>query len=584
MRSIRDAVSAGPNNSMSVILRERARAQRISASPGPPTAASFARWGGSRRIYAFILPALFGIFGKQIHRSFDSSSSRVAELGLAQDDNRRAASHSHSLLTTLAYCAALLGSIVVFPPPASAHVNSPGVYFDGYAGPYHVLVTINPPAVVPGIADIEVRSTTGDVQGIKILPLKMVGEGASVAPTPDAMERTHDDATLFRGKLWIMTRGSWKVQIAIEGARGPGILYVPLPAVSTRSARMQRGLGVLLAGLGLLLVAGMVGIVGAAVREAGLPAGEEPAAELRRRSYRREAVAAVLVLAAIVFGDRWWRAEAAVNARLNYKVPHLQADLQAGNHLLLRLEEPNLPEVDRYGVESADKLMLTDLLPDHGHLMHLFLVRMPDMNSFWHLHPEQVGAGRFALDLPSMPAGRYRLYADILHHTGFPETQIGEIALPDIGGTPLAGDDSGESSLAASGAVSQLPDGYRMIWERDASSLKANVPLWFRFRIEDKEGHPAAGMENYMGMPAHAAIISADGTVFAHVHPTGSVSMAAEMLAEGAAHPMNMAAPDPPGAEVSFPYGFPRAGEYRVFVQVKRAGRIETGVFTAHVQ
>jgi hypothetical protein len=35
--------------------------------------------------------------------------------------------------------------------------------------------------------------------------------------------------------------------------------------------------------------------------------------------------------------------------------------------------------------------------------------------------------------------------------------------------------------------------------------------------------------------------------------------------------------------EVSFPYGFPKAGEYRMFVQIKRAGRIETGVFDALV-
>ena len=53
--------------------------------------------------------------------------------------------------------------LVMVTPLALAHVGSPDVYFEGAAGPYRLLVTINPPAMVPGIAQVEVRVTSGTV-------------------------------------------------------------------------------------------------------------------------------------------------------------------------------------------------------------------------------------------------------------------------------------------------------------------------------------------------------------------------------------------------------------------------------------
>jgi len=98
-----------------------------------------------------------------------------------------------------------------------------------------------------------------------------------------------------------------------------------------------------------------------------------------------------------------------------------------------------------------------------------------------------------------------------------------------------------------------------------------------------------------MGMAGHAEFVRFDLSVFAHLHPAGSVSMAALELAQAGLPNAAPSAPDtmmsmpmPPSGplppEVRFPYGFPEPGDYRIFVQIKRAGRVETGVFDAHVQ
>jgi hypothetical protein len=89
-----------------------------------------------------------------------------------------------------------------------------------------------------------------------------------------------------------------------------------------------------------------------------------------------------------------------------------------------------------------------------------------------------------------------------------------------------------------------------------------------------------------MGMLGHAAFVRADLSAFAHIHPSGSTPMAALAIAQGdnppAGHTMLMDAAALP-ADVSFPYGFPSPGAYRIFVQVKHGGAIETGVFDAQV-
>src|SRR5258707_13504088 len=110
-----------------------------------------------------------------------------------------------------------------------AHVGSPDVFYEGAAGPYRLLVTIRPPVIVPGVAEIEIRSASPEVREIRIVPLRLTGPGAKFAPTPDVAQRSKEDPQFFTGSLWLMAGGGWQGRIHAEGDKGGGEFAVPVP-------------------------------------------------------------------------------------------------------------------------------------------------------------------------------------------------------------------------------------------------------------------------------------------------------------------------------------------------------------------
>jgi hypothetical protein len=414
------------------------------------------------------------------------------------------------------------------------------------------------------VAEVEVLTTSDDVREVRIVPLPLTGPGARFAPVPDVATRSPADARLFTGHLWMMTAGAWQVRVAVSGDRGTGQLAVPVPTLPQSTLAMSRALGALLAVLMCLLGAGFVAIIAATAREAGLPQGEAVAPSRRRRGRLAGAIAAVVVVAAAFAGDWWWRAEAANYARYVYK-PLEAAATVAGDRLTLTLQDPGWIRSRR----------LDDFVPDHGHVMHLFVVS-PELDRLWHLHPAQSAPGIFETALPAVSAGRYAVFGEVVHRTGVPETVTTSFSTSGSDG-PLLGDDSAFPS----------PSDGRIVWVRDAQPLVTKRLTMFTFRVEDADGQPARDLELYMGMPGHAVFIRRDRQVFAHVHPAGSAPMAAMQIAAQSSEAPSIGghvhgATSLP-ATVSFPYGFPAAGDYKIFVQVKRAGRIETGSFDAHV-
>lgn len=478
-----------------------------------------------------------------------------------------------------------------------AHVGSPNVYFQGEAGPYHLVVMVRTPQMIPGVAEVEIRSDRPGIREVKITPLFIVGEGSKYPPPPDVLRPTQGDAQFFSGKIWLMESGSWQVRIEADGDAGSGTLAVPVPAAARSTLPMQKQLGAVLFGLMVLLVAAIVSIMGAARRESQLNPGDQPGPQQKRGARLVMIGTFVAVVAVLVLGRWWWASDAAAKSSVMiYRPPKLQVSLLPDGQMTLDMGE------SAWHIRRPDTVM-TALIPDHGHLMHLFLIRMPQMDQFYHLHPDETASQAFVDNLPPIAPGHYKIFADIVRASGFPDTMVADAGIPNVQGKPLTGDDSEASAPAlvdgGKDTVSaSLPDGARMVWERDSAPLASNRLLWFRFRVDDASGKPVTDLEPYMGMAAHAVFVASDFSVFAHVHPDGSVPMAALTLADaslGASQNMSqnsMAAMSMPGMnissaalppEVSFPYGFPKPGVYRIFVQVKRHGLIETGVFDAHV-
>lgn len=480
---------------------------------------------------------------------------------------------------------------------ALAHVGSPDTYFAGDAGPYRVRVTVRPPGAVPGLAEIFVRvedSAVGvgaGVHKVTVRPMRS-STGPRGAPRPDEAKPVAGQPGLYSGSLWLMTEGAYAIEVSVAGSRGAGRTLVPVASVATRQLPMGPGLLIVILGFAAVLLVGGLAIVYAAASEATLPPGERPDAERRRRAVVATSVAGVALLL-LLWGERGWSASVARRGSERLFRPFAaEAAARAGpSGRVLRLTIVD-PRWAGSGV----------LLPDHGKLVHLFAMKEPAYDAFAHLHPAAVSDRVFESAFPPLPEGEYSIFADVTDERGISQTLVARARVPPA---PRASsvttaltdpDDSWRVSrplppVADAPLPSDLGGGWTMTWEGadPGRPILAGRELELAFAVRDGSGQPAP-LEPYMGMLAHAAVLRADGSVFVHLHPMGTISMAALDAAErSSASEGSMAgASAMPGMDhsargsdgrVSFPYAFPKPGPYRLWVQVKVAGEVRTGVF-----
>lgn len=471
----------------------------------------------------------------------------------------------------------------------AAHVGSPQVYFTGPAGPYTVDVIVRPPQVVPGIAEVYVKLADTSVHRVVVRPV-FWRAGSKGAPSGDVARPVQGRPGAFTGQLWLMASGAYSVYVTVTGRAGAGTVVVPVASVATGQLALTPALKVLLGVLGALLVAGVLTAVHAAVGESQLAPGEAMSVEVRRRA-RRAVIIGVPAMALIVLGGaRWWTAEADAYRRTLYRpVPTTTRvhDSAGVPTLTMSVIDPNWREGN-----------VTPVMPDHGKLSHMFVARVDSPFAFVHLHPVMPTMSTWTTPLPPLPAGRYRVFNDIVHETGFERTLVDSFVvaapLSDSGVSRLTADEAWSSDVRHTPgqflAVSGHGGSFFVHWAGRKQVVAGETGV-LRFVLSDDNGNPVP-VEPYLGMQGHAVVMRDDGKVFVHLHPNGTSSMAsreafalrdrgdttsAGRLRLDAAHAM---APSPTMLrEISFPYAFPSAGRYRVWVQIRSGGTVHTSPF-----
>ncbi len=532
---------------------------------------------------------------------------------------------------------------------AGSHIGSPGVTFEGKAGNYSVMVLITPPEVIPGTAIINIYIKSEGIESIWAKPMYWYA-GSKGTPTADEMKPVPNEPGHYQGLVWLMNTGTSGISLEVRGSNGSGQILVPVMAVSTTQKTMPASLGWILFSLCVLLVILMVTIISASVSDGLVKPDEAITQKIARKRWIGACVSAVILVLALWGGKSWWDSWASNYKRFLYKPLVATSSIfqNRGRNFL----EFKIDTTKRAQLNFTRKL--SSVVPDHGKLMHFFLVRAGSMDVFAHLHPQRKDSATYVTPLPPLPNGKYLIFADITRLSGFSETIPDTIDIDNkipaivasVDSSYLTRDDTffvtnpiakeGTNQKMEQGIVicgkpgvkTPLPDGSTAVWEHANNEPFVSGKLYeLSFSILDENSKPA-NLQPYLGMMGHAVVMKDDGSVYIHLHPVGSYSMASQQtiqnrfdkvtgpinwnkltkaslfmdsinqvvarldsLTEDERNKLLMGsmphATDSAHAEhstVTFPYSFPSPGNYRIWIQMKRNGKILNSAFDTLVE
>jgi len=400
--------------------------------------------------------------------------------------------------------------------------------YEGKAFNNTVRVIIKAPGVVPGLADIVVKTFDNSMDEIFVTPIAWkekndwdaIITGPQGAPPPDLMVPIQGEKNTYQAELWLMDFGAYNIQIKVVKNNQSEIINIPINSIANQINPMSSSMSFLLFSLMILLIAGLSNIITIAYRESTLQDISLLDKKRIKKSYFVQLVSLIIICFILYFANNWWAYTEKSFMKnlfkpLNNKVNLIKNDQQ---HILQILITDQAWKDGR----------ISDFIPDHGKIMHLYLIN-ENYQQLCHLHPKRNSQNRglFEVIIPPIDFGKYFLFMDVTLESGATQTLINSIDyLPD---NMILQNDIRYLFSDKDDSYIKSTSSYHFEWINKKNIFYANNEIELDFQILDVF-NKAVNLEPYIQMGGHGAVIDSSGEIFIHIHPIGTISMASQEL------------------------------------------------------
>jgi hypothetical protein len=203
-----------------------------------------------------------------------------------------------------------------------------------------------------------------------------------------------------------------------------------------------------------------------------------------------------------------------------------------------------------------NRAVITQFESVHERYLHLFIVSQ-DLEYFAHVHPTLHPDGALDLDIKLPRAGVYQFIADFVPTGAAPQLVQRAFVTAGYSGPLMT-----VPKLAVD-LTDRIDQGTRA--QLLISPFVAGREQLITVQLADaRTGEPVDDLEPYLGATGHLFAASTDLSIVFHSHPVAGLSSAN-------------------GPTIVFQVLFPKPGNYRVWAQFQRQGRVSTVSFTLPV-